>query len=66
MRFHCKIEDNNNKGCNNIELWKYKCYETNRNSIIPIYNIYSRFIPSRFIMGIQKLKTYMAVISINR
>jgi hypothetical protein len=64
-RFHFKIGDDDNEGCD-IELWKYEYYETDRDSIIPIHNINSRFVPSRFTVGIRKPKTYMAVIPINR
>src|SRR5256714_14635365 len=36
------------------------------NSIIPIHNIYSRFVPSEFVVGTRTPKTYMAVMPINR
>ncbi|PKK61360.1 hypothetical protein RhiirC2_791911 [Rhizophagus irregularis] len=52
----------------NIELWKLnEFYEMSRDSIIPIHNIYSRFIPTNFTIGTnnnnnnsrRKAKTYM-------
>jgi hypothetical protein len=63
-RFHCKsnVED----GLCNIELWKDEFYSIDRDSIIPVHNIYSRFVPSEFIVGVRKPKKYMAVIPINR
>ena len=65
-RFYCKV-DNDDEGCN-VELWKNECYAADRDSIIPVYNIYSRFVPSKFVVGVrrQSQKTYMAVIPINR
>ncbi|GET50680.1 pogo transposable element with KRAB domain [Rhizophagus irregularis DAOM 181602=DAOM 197198] len=59
----------------NIELWKLnEFYEMSRDSIIPIHNIYSRFIPTNFTIRTnnnnnnsrRKAKTYMAVVPINR
>ncbi|GET58354.1 hypothetical protein GLOIN_2v1879967 [Rhizophagus irregularis DAOM 181602=DAOM 197198] len=47
-RFYCQIENDINI-CN-IELWKNRFYEIGRDSIIPIHHIYSRFIPSKFIL----------------
>src|SRR5437868_13408000 len=35
-------------------------------SIIPIHNIYSQFVPSEFVVGTRIPKTYMAVTPINR
>ena len=66
-RFYCGINNDDRKV--NIELWKdAEFYELSRDSIIPIHNIYSRFIPTKFIIGKRKTnqKTYMAVIPINR
>jgi hypothetical protein len=64
-RFHCQIDDNDVKNCN-IELWKKEFYEISRDNIIPIHNIYSRFIPSNFSIGSRNIVNYMAVIPINR
>ena len=66
IRFHCGI-DNDDTSCN-VELWKYDFFELSRDAIMPIHNIYSRFLSSKFIVGSrQKNKvTYMAVIPINR
>lgn len=64
IRFYCKIDDDND-GCN-VELWKSQCYEVDRDSIIPIHNIYSRFVPSKFVVGVRNPETYMAVTPINR
>lgn len=63
-RFYCQVENDINI-CN-IELWKNRFYEIGRDSIIPIHNIYSRFIPSKFIVGQRNPVTFMAVIPINR
>jgi hypothetical protein len=63
-RFYCKT--NNGRSVCNIELWKYEYYETGRDSIIPIHNIYSRFVSSKFMVGSRRPKLYMAVIPINR
>ena len=63
-RFHCRI-DQDDDSCN-IELWKPDFYELSRDSIMPIHNIYSRFISCNFIVGTRHQKTYMAVIPINR
>ena len=35
------------EGCN-VELWKNECHKADRDSIIPVHNIYSRFVPSEF------------------
>jgi hypothetical protein len=63
-RFHCRVNNDNNS-CN-IELWKYDFYDTGRDSIIPVHNIYSRFVTSNFVIGKRNPVTYMAVIPINR
>jgi hypothetical protein len=63
-RFYCKIGDD--ASVCNIELWETEFGDINRDSIIPIHNIYSRFIPSKFIIGHRNPVTYMAVIPINR
>src|ERR1041385_8483732 len=64
-RFYCKAYDDDDDGCN-VELWKNKYHKADRNSIIPIHNIYSRFVSSEFVVGIRTPKTYMAVRPINR
>ena len=64
-RFHCRIASWNNKSCN-IKLWKYNFHKLSRDAIMPIHNIYSRFLPSKFTVGIRNPTTYMAVIPINR
>ena len=66
-RFHCRIEEDYRSV--NIELWNNdEFYNLSRDSIIPIHNIYSRFVPANFIIGKKRAnsKTYMAVIPINR
>lgn len=63
-RFYCRVNNDNNS-CN-IELWKYDFYNTGRDSIIPVHNIYARFIASDFIIGKRNPIKYMAVIPINR
>jgi hypothetical protein len=63
-RFYCQINQDENS-CN-IEMWKYDFYNTGRDSIIPVHNIYSRFVASNFIIGKRNPITYMAVIPINR
>ncbi len=65
-RFYCRIENNDDRSIN-VELWKYdRFYDLSRDSIIPIHNIYSRFVPAKFITGRRNKETYMAVIPINR
>src|SRR5438128_3080368 len=64
-RFYCKADDDDDEGCN-VELWKNECHKADRDSIIPIHNIYSRFVPSEFVVGTRTPKTYMAVTPINR
>lgn len=64
-RFYCKPDDNDEEGCN-VELWKDEFYNADRDSIIPVHNIYSRFVPSKFVVGVRKPKTYLAVTPINR
>ena len=65
-RFHCQTNDDKYGLCNNIEFWQNEFFEIDRDSIIPIYNIYSQFVPSEFMVGKRKPKKYMAVIPINR
>lgn len=64
-RFYCQIDNNDNNSCN-IEIWKYDFYNISRDCIIPVHNIYSRFIASEFTIGKRNPITYMAVIPINR
>ena len=64
-RFHCRISDLDNESCN-VELWKYDFHGLSRDAIMPIHNIYSRFLPSKFTIGKRNPTTYMAVIPINR
>ena len=64
-RFHCRVDNQDDKSCN-IEIWKYNFHELSRDAIMPIHNIYSRFLPSKFIVGSRNPTTYMAVIPINR
>jgi len=69
-RFYCRAENDDDRSVN-IELWKLdEFYEISRDSIIPIHNIYSHFIPAKFKINDnnsrRKTKTYMAVIPINR
>jgi hypothetical protein len=64
-RFYCKTDDDDDDVCN-VELWRNEFYDADRDSIIPVHNIYSRFIPSEFVVGVRKPKTYVAVTPINR
>ena len=61
-RFHFQIDDT----CCNVELWKEEFFVDDRDSIIPVHNIFGRFIPSRFAIGRRNSVTYMAVIPIGR
>jgi hypothetical protein len=63
-RFHCRI-DNDDNSCN-TELWGKNFYDISRDNIIPVHNIYCRFIPSIFTVGIRRPVKHMAVIPINR
>ena len=65
IRFQCRIDNNDVRSCN-IELWEYKFFDIARDSIIPVHNIYCRFIPAEFSVGSRKINNYMAVIPINR
>ncbi|POG66317.1 hypothetical protein GLOIN_2v1879967 [Rhizophagus irregularis DAOM 181602=DAOM 197198] len=48
IRFYCRAEQDDDRSVN-IELWKLnEFYEMSRDSIIPIHNIYSQFIPTNF------------------
>jgi hypothetical protein len=46
IRFFCRIGNEDDKSCN-IELWKHDFYELSRDAIMPIHNIYSRFLSSK-------------------
>src|SRR6266496_2588186 len=46
-QFFCRIGNENDKSCN-IELWKNDFYDLSRDAIMPIHNIYSQFLPSKF------------------
>jgi len=61
-RFHCQV-DGDIKSCN-VEVWRKEFFEISRDCIIPVHNIFSRFIPSKFEIGKRKPVTYMAVIPI--
>jgi len=63
-RFYCQIDDDD-KSCN-MELWSNNFYDINRDCIIPVHDIFSRFIPTSFKVGIRRPVTYMAVIPIGR
>jgi hypothetical protein len=67
IRFYCRIEKDDRSV--NIELWdNTEFFDLSRDRIIPIHNIYSRFVPANFVIGKKKSssKSYMAVIPINR
>src|SRR2546421_11137600 len=49
-RFYCKADDDDDEGCN-VEFWKNERHKADRDSIIPIHNIYSRFVSSEFVVG---------------
>lgn len=64
IRFHFQVGDDD-KSCN-VEIWSNRFYDINRECIIPVHDIYSRFIPTNFEIGIRKPVTYMAVIPLRR
>lgn len=64
IRYYCQVDDNINS-CN-IELWCNEFYEMSRDSIIPIHNIFGKFIKCNFNIGSRKIKEYMAVIPLNK
>lgn len=64
-RFHFQVDDNDIKSCN-IEIWRKEFFEISRDCIIPVHNIFSRFIPNKYEIGKRKPVTYMAVIPIGR
>ena len=55
----------NTEECSNIELWENDFYELSRDCLIPIHNIYSRFVSSKFTIGKKRSITYKAIIPIN-
>ena len=53
--------------CSNIELWENEFYDLSRDCLIPIHNIYSRFVSSQFTISKKRsIITYKAIIPINR
>ena len=51
----------------NVELWDTQFYLIRHDCIIPVHNIYSRFIPFKYkISNRQNAREYLAVISLNR
>ncbi len=65
IRYYCQVDDNDIKSCN-IELWSNEFYDMSRDSIIPIHNVLSKFIKSKFYVGRKKPIEYMAVIPLNK
>jgi hypothetical protein len=63
-RFYTSIDDNERSS--NIELWKNEFYDIERDCLIPIHYLYSRFVSSKFVFGKKNPITYNAVIPINR
>ena len=63
-RFYTSIDDDEKSS--NIELWQNDFYNLSRDCLIPIHYIYSRFVSSKFLVGIKKPVSYKAVILINR
>ena len=61
IRFYCKANVDDDDECN-VELWKNECHKADRDSIIPIHNIYSQFVPSKFVVDTRTPKTYIAVL----
>ena len=47
----------------NVELWDQEFYELSRDCIIPIHQIYSRFIAGTYTIT---TKTYMTIIPLHR
>jgi hypothetical protein len=64
-RFYLKAENDDDDGCI-VELWKNECYDFDRDSIIPVHHIYSRYVSSKFKYGVRNPINYMAVIPVNR
>jgi len=63
-RFHFQI-NNDIKSCN-VEIWTKDFCNIDRDCIIPVHNILSRFIPSEYVIGRRNPIIYMAVIPIGR
>jgi hypothetical protein len=63
-RFHCRIDDDV-RSCN-VEIWTTNFYDISRDCIIPVHDIFGRFIPANFEIGIRRPVTYMAVIPIGK
>jgi hypothetical protein len=63
-RFYCRIDDDI-KSCN-VEIWSTNFYDISRDCIIPVHDIFGRFIPASFKIGKRNPITYMAVIPIGR
>lgn len=64
IRYYCQVDDDIKSS--NIELWSNEFYNVSRDSIIPIHNIFGRFIKCKFYVGSKNPKEYMAVISLNK
>jgi hypothetical protein len=63
-RFYTKIDGDEKSS--NIELWQNEFYDIERDCLIPIHYLYSRFVSSKFVIGKKNPITYNAVIPINR
>ena len=63
-RFHCRI-DNDIQSCN-VKIWITNFYDTSMDCIIPVHDIFGRFIPANFIIGKRRPVTHMTVILIGR
>lgn len=63
-RFYTNIDGNEKSS--NIELWRNEFYDIQRDCLIPIHYLYSRFVSSQFVIGKKNPITYNAIIPINR
>src|SRR3954451_20245775 len=63
-RFHFQI-NNDEQSCI-VELWSKEFEDIGRECIIPVHNIYGRFIPCSYEIGKKRKVMYMAVIPIGR
>ena len=64
-RFHFSSKDDTETY--NVELWDTQFYLIRRECIIPVHNIFSRFIPFKYkILDRQNSREYLAVIPLNR
>ncbi|GET67105.1 uncharacterized protein LOC110233779 [Rhizophagus irregularis DAOM 181602=DAOM 197198] len=63
-RFYTSIDGDEKSS--NIELWRNEFYEIERDCLIPIHYLYSRFVSGEFVIGKKNPITYNAVIPINR